>query len=50
MINKKIILKSASAFYDHYVRDRYMKDLEEAFQVQGFDFELIKLENGYQLP
>ncbi|CAK6537370.1 MAG: hypothetical protein IRD7MM_02465 [Candidatus Midichloria mitochondrii] len=40
--NKKIFLKSTSAFNDYYVRNRYMQDLEEAFETQGFTFELIR--------
>lgn len=31
--NKKIILKSMSAFYNYFVRTRHMHDLETAFQV-----------------
>ncbi|MFV0251413.1 MAG: hypothetical protein AB8U53_00345 [Rickettsia aeschlimannii] len=32
IINKKIILKSISAFNDYYIRNRHMQDLEEAFE------------------
>ncbi len=42
--NKTIILKATSAFYDYYVRDRHMEDLENAFKAQGFSFELLKFE------
>ncbi|WP_341788970.1 hypothetical protein [Rickettsia endosymbiont of Lasioglossum villosulum] len=44
IINKKIILKSTTAFNDYYVRNRYMQDLEEAFKTQDYCFELIKFE------
>ncbi|MCX4084006.1 hypothetical protein N7281_03895 [Rickettsia hoogstraalii] len=43
-INKKVILKSISAFNDYYIRNRHMQDLEEAFAAQGFTFELIKFQ------
>ncbi|MCC8419297.1 MAG: hypothetical protein LN590_07285 [Rickettsia endosymbiont of Glossina mortisans submortisans] len=43
-INKKIILKSISAFNDYYVRNRHMQDLAEAFKTQDYCFELIKFE------
>ncbi|AFC72465.1 hypothetical protein MCC_04590 [Rickettsia rhipicephali str. 3-7-female6-CWPP] len=43
-INKKIILKSISAFNDYYVRNRHIQDLEEAFKTQDYCFELIKFE------
>ncbi|XVN40904.1 MAG: hypothetical protein RCO49_09345 [Rickettsia endosymbiont of Argas persicus] len=44
--NKKIILKSTSSFYDYYVRNNYMQDLDKAFKAQGFTFELIKFQNN----
>ncbi|WP_342170141.1 hypothetical protein [Rickettsia endosymbiont of Seladonia tumulorum] len=44
IINKKIILKSTTAFNDYYVRNRYMQDLTEAFKTQDYCFELIKFE------
>ncbi|HJD58846.1 MAG TPA: hypothetical protein LFV92_06820 [Rickettsia endosymbiont of Ceroptres masudai] len=44
--NKKIILKSTSAFYDYYVRNNYMQDLDKAFKAQGFTFELMKFQNN----
>ncbi|WP_245207444.1 hypothetical protein [Rickettsia fournieri] len=40
--NKKIILKSTSSFYDYYIRNNYMQDLDKAFKTQGFTFELTK--------
>ncbi|MGN7619476.1 hypothetical protein [Rickettsia amblyommatis] len=40
--NKKIILKSTSSFYDYYVRNNHMQDLDKAFKAQGFTFELMK--------
>ena len=40
-INKKVTLKSPSAFYDYYIRDRHMQDLEAALLSQGYSFELI---------
>ena len=40
--NKKIILKSTSSFYDYYIRNNYIKDLDKAFKTQGFTFELTK--------
>ncbi|CAK6517468.1 hypothetical protein [Rickettsia helvetica] len=40
--NKQIILKSTSSFYDYYVRNNYMQDLDKAFKAQGFTFELMK--------
>ena len=43
-INKKIILKSISAFNDYYVRNRHIQDLKEAFKTQDYCFELIKFE------
>ena len=47
-INKKVTLKSPSAFYDYYIRNRHMQDLETAFQSQGCDFELIRYCDGSQ--
>lgn len=44
IVNKKIILKSTTAFNDYYVRSRHMQDLEEAFKTQDYCFELIKFE------
>nr|WP_253307432.1 hypothetical protein [Rickettsia endosymbiont of Ceutorhynchus assimilis] len=44
IVNKKIILKSTTAFNDYYVRNRHMQDLEEAFKSQDYCFELIKFE------
>nr|WP_253308681.1 hypothetical protein [Rickettsia endosymbiont of Ceutorhynchus assimilis] len=44
IINKKIVLKSISAFNDYYVRNRHMQDLTEAFKTQDYCFELIKFE------
>ncbi|HJD58143.1 MAG TPA: hypothetical protein LFV92_02860, partial [Rickettsia endosymbiont of Ceroptres masudai] len=44
--NKKIILKSTSAFYDYYMRNNYIEDLDKAFKAQGFTFELMKLQNN----
>ncbi|XVN42366.1 MAG: hypothetical protein RCG15_07030 [Candidatus Rickettsia vulgarisii] len=44
--NKKIILKSISAFNDYYVRNRYMQDLTEAFEAQNFTFELMKFQDN----
>ncbi|MDJ1305291.1 MAG: hypothetical protein MRQ09_03515 [Candidatus Midichloria sp.] len=44
--NKKIFLKSTSVFNDYYVRNRYMQDLEEAFETQGFTFELMGVQNN----
>jgi hypothetical protein len=40
-INKKVTLRSPSAFYDYYIRNRHIQDLEAAFQSQGCSFELI---------
>ncbi|MCC8462498.1 MAG: hypothetical protein LN546_04965 [Rickettsia endosymbiont of Ecitomorpha arachnoides] len=40
--NKKIIIQAKSSFYDYFVRNRYMNDLADAFQMQGFTFELLK--------
>ncbi|XLM33863.1 MAG: hypothetical protein QFX12_00105 [Rickettsia africae] len=44
IVNKKVILKSTTAFNDYYVRNRHMQDLEEAFTTQDYCFELIKFE------
>ncbi|APZ30008.1 hypothetical protein [Rickettsia conorii] len=44
IVNKKVILKSTTAFNDYYVRNRHMQDLEEAFKTQDYCFELIKFE------
>ena len=44
--NKKLILKSTSAFYDYYVRNNCMQDLDKAFKAQGFTFELMKFQNN----
>lgn len=44
IVNKKVILKSTTAFNDYYVRNRHMQDLEEAFKIQDYCFELIKFE------
>lgn len=44
--NKKIILKSTSTFYDYYVRNNYMQDLDTACKAQGFTFELMKFQNN----
>ncbi len=44
IVNKKVILKSTTAFNDYYVRNRHMQDLEEAFKTQDYYFELIKFE------
>ncbi|ALA62002.1 hypothetical protein [Rickettsia amblyommatis] len=44
IVNKKVILKSTSAFNDYYVRNRHMQDLTEAFKTQDYCFELIKFE------
>ncbi|CEO17520.1 hypothetical protein RMONA_05755 [Rickettsia monacensis] len=44
IINKKIILKSTTAFNDYYVRNHHMQDLEGAFKTQDYCFELIKFE------
>ncbi|XVN40713.1 MAG: hypothetical protein RCO49_08105 [Rickettsia endosymbiont of Argas persicus] len=44
IVNKKVILKSISAFNDYYVRNHHMQDLEEAFKTQDYCFELIKFE------
>ncbi|XVN41749.1 MAG: hypothetical protein RCO49_04550 [Rickettsia endosymbiont of Argas persicus] len=44
IVNKKVILKSISAFNDYYVRNRHMQDLEEAFKTQDYCFDLIKFE------
>ncbi|WP_103897123.1 hypothetical protein [Rickettsia fournieri] len=40
--NKKIIIQAKSSFYDYFVRNRYMNDLADAFQMQGFTFALLK--------
>ncbi len=44
IVNKKLILKSTTAFNDYYVRNRHMQDLTEAFKTQDYCFELIKFE------
>ncbi|AFC70005.1 hypothetical protein A3305_00100 [Rickettsia amblyommatis] len=44
IVNKKVILKSTTAFNDCYVRNRHMQDLEETFKTQDYCFELIKFE------
>ncbi|ACP53554.1 Unknown [Rickettsia africae ESF-5] len=44
IVNKKVILKSTTAFNDYYVRNRHMQDLEEVFKTQDYCFELIKFE------
>ncbi|WP_341794408.1 hypothetical protein [Rickettsia endosymbiont of Rhinocyllus conicus] len=44
IVNKKVILKSTTAFNDYYIRNRHMQDLEEAFKTQDYCFELIKFE------
>ncbi|QWB86720.1 hypothetical protein JRD95_00774 [Rickettsia parkeri] len=44
IVNKKVILKSTTAFNDYYVRNRYMQDLTEAFKTQDYCFEFIKFE------
>ncbi|ABV84899.1 hypothetical protein [Rickettsia massiliae] len=46
IVNKKVILKSTTAFNDYYVRNHYMQDLKEAFAAQGFNFELIKFKTN----
>ncbi|KDO03423.1 hypothetical protein [Rickettsia tamurae] len=45
-INKKIILKPTTAFIDYWVRQRHMQDLQLAFQVQGFTFELVEMDKN----
>nr|WP_231555694.1 hypothetical protein [Rickettsia hoogstraalii] len=46
IVNKRVILKSISAFNDYYVRNRHMQDLEEAFKAQNFTFELMRFQNN----
>ncbi|WP_342259851.1 hypothetical protein [Candidatus Tisiphia endosymbiont of Metellina segmentata] len=48
-INKKVTLKSTSAFYDYYIRDRHIQDLEAAFQTQNCSFELISWNDHYKI-
>ncbi|WP_342271825.1 hypothetical protein [Candidatus Tisiphia endosymbiont of Parasteatoda lunata] len=48
-INKKVTLKPTSAFYDYYIRDRHMQDLEAAFQAQNCSFELISWNDNYNI-
>ncbi|WP_342260121.1 hypothetical protein [Candidatus Tisiphia endosymbiont of Metellina segmentata] len=48
-INKKVILKSTSAFYDYYIRNRHMQDLKTAFQAQNCSFELIGWNDNYKI-
>nr|WP_245968995.1 hypothetical protein [Candidatus Rickettsia colombianensi] len=44
IVNKKVILKSTTAFNDYYIRNRHMQDIEEDFKTQDYCFELIKFE------
>ncbi|MDR0329622.1 MAG: hypothetical protein LBH99_03035 [Rickettsia sp.] len=48
-INKKVTLKSTSAFYDYYIRNRHMQDLKTAFQTQNCSFELIGWNDNYNI-
>ncbi|WP_342271900.1 hypothetical protein [Candidatus Tisiphia endosymbiont of Parasteatoda lunata] len=48
-INKKVTLKPTSAFYDYYIRNRHMQDLEAAFQAQNCSFELISWNDNYNI-
>ncbi|ALN41251.1 hypothetical protein ASQ44_03810 [Rickettsia rhipicephali] len=48
-INKKVTLKPISAFYDYYIRDRHMQDLEIAFQAQNCSLELISWNDNHNV-
>lgn len=45
-INKKVILKASTAFIDYWVKQRYMRDLELAFQAENSTFELINVDKS----
>lgn len=48
-INKKVTLKSTSAFYDYYIRNRHMQDLEVALQAQNCSLELISWNDNHNV-
>ncbi|UCM85598.1 MAG: hypothetical protein LF885_06535 [Rickettsia endosymbiont of Culicoides impunctatus] len=48
-INKKVTLKPISAFYDYYIRNRHMQDLEAALQAQNCSLELISWNDNYNI-